>query len=523
VATDHVPSRHGPEAGQVFRWKPPVASSLRGLTELAVVGVLWTALATGAQAILQLVALVVLARLLSPHEFGVFAAVLVVIGFSTIFSQLGVGPAIVQRPVLEERHLRTGYTLSLLFGVSLLGLVGAAAPTIARFFGASDLVQVLRTASVVFALQGSCAVAEALALRKLRFRWLAGVDACAFAGGFIGVAPVLAWLGFGVWALVGAYLVQQLLRMALLLAGQNHPKRPQLELRAMRELLHFGGGFTLARIGNYVAGQGDNLVVGGFLGPQALGLYGHAHQLMTAPAVFVGQVLDRVLFPAMALVQLEPSRLARAYRSGSAICALAVLPASVIVATVAPELVLVLLGPAWIGVVVPFKILALAMLFRASYKLSDSVARATGAVYARALRQSIFAFAVLFGASVGQFWGLGGVALGVFAAIALNFVMMTQLSLRLTGMRWSEIAAAHLPALALTLMVGGPTWALVEWLRELHIAPAILLLGVTFAAGAMSLILCWSLPPVFLGQDVRSLLRTIMTVAPKPLQRRWAG
>jgi PST family polysaccharide transporter len=353
-----------------------------------------------------------------------------------------------------------------------------------------------------------------LAQRELRFRRLAGVEAGAFAAGFIVAGPVLAWRGAGVWALVGALLTQNVLRTAALLARQPHPKRLLLEPRAARELLYFGGGLTLARLGNCLAGQGDNLVVGYWLGPRALGLYTQAYQLMTSPAVLLGQALDRVLFPTMALVQLEPARLARAYRSGAAVCALLVMPASVVLAILAPEIVLVLLGPAWAGVVAPFRLLALGMLFRTSYKLGDSVARATGAVYDRAWRQAVYALAVVAGAWVGQRWGLAGVALGVLAALAANFALMAQLSLRLTGMRWSELGAAHLPALALTVALGAETWALAGWLRGQQTAPLVLLAEAALFSSGAGALLCWVLPPLFLGRDARPLLRALVALVP---------
>ena len=493
----------------------------RGLAQRTAVGVLWTALSMGAQSAMQLVAFVVLARLLSPKEFGLFAATLVVIGLCEIFSELGVGPAIVQRPTLEERHLRVGFTLSLLIGGAVAGLVWAGAPAIAAFFHSAELVHVVRAACLVFLCHGISMVAQASAQRELRFGWLAGVDAIAFTAGFVVAGPALAWLGFGVWALIGALVTQHFLRMLMLLVGQPHPKRLLLEQRAIGELLYFGGGFTLARLGNYLAGQADKLVVGRWLGAQALGLYALACQFITAPAFLVGRVLDRVLFPAMALVQREPARLARAYRSGVAVCALLILPASVVVVMVAPELVLVLLGPAWAAIEVPLRILVLGMLFRTSYKLSDSVARATGAVYARAWRQAVFAGAVVAGSLIGQFWGLEGVAVGVVAAVTLNFALMAQLSLRLTGMRWVEFGAAHRPGLALAAALGAGTWLLLGWLRELQVPPLVLLLEVGLFASATGLLLCWCIPAQFLGQDTRSsLLRALAALAPAQLQRR---
>ena len=495
----------------------------RGLAKHSVVGMFWTGLSMGALAVAELVALLVLARLLSPNEFGLYSAALIVIKFSAIFQGLGIAPAIVQRPVLEARHLRVGYTLSLLLGLVVSALVWAIAPDIASLLRLPDLTPVVRAICLVFLFQGASTVALAAAQRALRFRWLALVDAIAFAVGYVVVAPVLALLGFGIWALVAALLVQQLFRTIVLLAGQPHPMRPLLERSAIVELLYFGSGFTIARVCNYLATQVDRLVVGRYLGADALGVYGLSSQLMTTPAVIVGQVLDRVLFPTMALVQEEPIRLARAYRSAVAGCALLVLPASVVVAIVAPELVRAILGRGWEGVVAPLQILAFSMLFRTSYKLSDSVSRATGTVYARAWRQAVFTVGVFVGAIIGQFWGVEGVAFGVGLAFGANFLLMAQLSLRVTAMTWSEFFMAHVPGLALAGTLGIGIWTLVEWLRELRLPPLPLLLDTALLASAGSLLLCWILPSLFLGREGLSLLRLLAAVAPAWPQFRRQG
>ncbi|MBD9373703.1 lipopolysaccharide biosynthesis protein [Rhizobium sp. ARZ01] len=470
---------------------------------------LWTGLSMGALAVAEVVALFVLARLLSPHEFGLYAAALVVIKFSAIFENLGVAPAIVQLPALDERHLRVGFTLALLLSFVVAGLVWFGAPAIANMLRVADLTPVVRGTCVVFLCQGVAMVAQAVAQRALRFEWLAAVDAVAFAVGFVVAAPVFALLGWGIWALVGALVTQNILRMVVLLLGQPHPKRLLLERRAIGDLLYFGGGFTLARICNYLATQADRLVVGRWLGAEALGVYSISSQLVTTPAVIVGQILDRVLFPTMALVQQEPARLARAYRSAVATCALVVLPGSVVVAIAAPELVFVLLGPGWDAVVAPLQILAVGMLFRTSYKLSDSMSRATGVVYARAWRQAIFVIAVVLGSVIGQLWGVSGVAVGVVAAVAANFILMAHLSLRVTGMQWSEFVAAHIPGLALAGVVGAASWVVADQLRQAEVTPLIFLLNVAIAAGITGLVLCWLLPSLFLGRDGQSVVRLV--------------
>ncbi|MGI9422302.1 MAG: lipopolysaccharide biosynthesis protein, partial [Hyphomicrobiaceae bacterium] len=367
----------------------------KGLAGIAFVGAFWTFLAMASQSFFQIVSLIILARLLAPSEFGLFVVAMAVFGFCGIFSQLGVGPAIVQRKTLEERHIRVGFTLSLLLSFLVAALVWFGAPAFSAAFKMPELVSVLRAGCLVLVFQGASTVALSMAQRNLRFQFLSGIDAGAFAVGFLIVGTLLAWLGFGVWALVGAHLTQHLLRTTFLLSGQAHAKRPLIDGATAAQLLYFGAGFSIARIGNYLASQSDKLVVGRMLGAQALGVYGYAYQFMNASAVLVGRVLDRVLFPTMALVQLEPKRLTRAYRNGAAACALVILPASGVLSLVTPEVVLVLLGSRWLDAVEPLRILALSMVFRSSYKISDSVARATGAVYRRAWRQWIFALAIV--------------------------------------------------------------------------------------------------------------------------------
>src|SRR4051794_2102558 len=105
-----------------------MTAPVQSMTNRTLSGLLWTSLATGANVVALLLVLVVLARLLTPAEFGLAAAALMVIGFSAIFSEFGIGPAVVQRPHLEARHLRSGFTLSLLLGVLLGALIWTGAP-----------------------------------------------------------------------------------------------------------------------------------------------------------------------------------------------------------------------------------------------------------------------------------------------------------------------------------------------------------------------------------------------------------
>lgn len=488
------------------------------LTRRTLSGLLWMAWGKGAYAVLQLVVLAVLARLLAPAEFGVVTAALVVIGFTNIFSQLGVGPAIVQRPTLEPRHIDTAFTTTVLFGLALGGLTWLGAPLAARFFRIDAVAPVLRVLALLFPLTGIGVVAESLVKRDLRFRWLAKLEVTTYAIGYGAVGIALGAAGWGVWALVCGEIARSALRSGVLLWDHPPRLRPTVNPGAFRELMYFGGGFTIARAANYLALQGDNLVVGRTLGPTALGLYGRAYSMMNAPAG-IGAILDNVLFPAMAKVQHDPRRLARAYHRGVAMLGIVILPLSAILFVVSPEVVHVVLGPRWAGVVEPFRILALGMLFRTSYKMSDSLARSTGAVYRRAWRQIIYAGLVIGGAAVGQRWGIVGVATGVTFAVTANFLLMAQLSLSVVQTSWGALWRAHVPALALTAVATPVAWALAAALRAWH-APA---LGIAAAAGIAATLAmgmaAWRWPAVFLGPEASWALDTVRGYLPARWRR----
>ena len=117
---------------------------------------------------------------------------------------------------------------------------------------------------------------------------------------------------------------------------------------AVHDLVSYGGGQFLGRIGNWFAMQGDNFVVGRTLGADALGLYGRSYAMMSLPAQLFGQVANEVLFPAMASVQHDREKLRVAFRHSSAVLALLALPASIVVALLGDETVRVLLGPSWV-------------------------------------------------------------------------------------------------------------------------------------------------------------------------------
>jgi O-antigen/teichoic acid export membrane protein len=461
----------------------------------------WVAWGSGAAAVLKVVVLVVLARLLSPEDFGVVSAALIVIGFSLTFSQLGLGPALVQRPILEPRHVSTAFVASTIIGFLVAGLVWLAAPLLAEFFRMDGFAPVVRGLALLFPIKGISSVAENLLQRDLRFRFLANSDVLTNSVGYGLTAIALAFLGWGPWALVIAQLTQATMRAVIVMGVSRPLLSPRPSWDAFRELMGYGAGYSVASIGVIAANQVDNMVVGRWLGAYALGLYSRAYQLMAVPSALLGDVLDKVLFPTMARVQDDPQRLASAYLQGTGLIALVTLPIGVVAAVLAPDLVTVTFGSRWEALVPPFQVLVVGMMFRTSYRMSDSVSKATGMVYSRAWRQALYAGLVFLGAWIGRAEGLTGVALGVLGALFINYLVMAQLSLRVGQISWLRFAKVQMPALRLAIILGAVTLATTTATRQLGLPPiAGLLLGSAAAASSAALV-AWLAPTFAVGEQ----------------------
>ena len=158
-----------------------------------------------------------------------------------------------------------------------------------------------------------------------------------------------------------------------------------------------------------------------------------------------------------------------------------------------------MLGPAWTGVVIPFRLFSISLLFRMSSKISDACTKAAGAVYARALRQGAFAALVILGAIIGQRWGVGGVAVAVSIAMGINFLSMAALGRSVTGLSWSRFVRAHAPGALLASLISIATAAIAAATRAAHLGKVPVLAAAGLTAGAVGLAALRLQPELFLG------------------------
>lgn len=418
---------------------------------------------------MQIGVIAIMARLLTPADFGLIAVANLVIGFAAMFTQFGLAKAIVQKKNLTEVDIRVGFTTSVAMALFLAALLYLFAPLIAQFFRNSDVVPIMRMLSFSFVLSNIGVISEALLTRKLAFKKLFWVTFWAYSFGYALVGIVLALMGYRVWALVYATLATKLVESVVLLVLQPHPKRPTFQRKELGELIHYGGGVTLSALFKYVANNGDYFVIGRWLGSAALGVYQQAFNILVIFARYLGDVLERVLFATASLIQDEQARLTRAYTRSLSLINLILLPLSIFMIILAPEIILVYLGGQWTEAIVPMQILLVGLTFRSQSRISDAFAHAVGEVYQPALRKAIFAAIIIVGSLIGQFWGITGVSTAVTLAMILDCVLVVELGLRLTHTPHKEYVHNMLPGIymgGLVLLIGWPFASLLRTLFE---------------------------------------------------------
>ena len=426
----------------------------------------WQSINVGAQVVLQLVFVWALARLLTPADFGVMSIALVVVGFVEIFAQIGIGPSIVQKRSLHPNDLRTAGLFSVGLGACFYGALHVAAPAIGAWYSEPLLTHVLRIIALSFILGGIAVVPRSFLVRQMAFKRLfIGAMAGMLVGNYA-VGLTLGWLGWGVWAYVGALLVQNLvLGLTYWSFTWQASRGGRWNGQALRTMLGYGGRSTLYNFATYAASKVDTLIVGRVAsqapgGWTATGYYDRAVSLMGLPITLLGKLSDSVLFSGMSKMQDDQAALQQTVSRATQYLAFAVIPGALWMWGNAEDLTILYLGEAFSGAAPIAAVLFLGVPFRSLTKVGDAVVRARDELWRGLVWKVVFfaGVAVAAGQGMRADGGVYAVAWGVLAATAVQFAGMTWLVGRTCAMPrnwWRTV----LPGLLAGAVFVAATWA----------------------------------------------------------------
>lgn len=340
-------------------------------------GAIWVMLAFAAGKALGFLTNIVLARLLTPGDFGLVSFAMILIGAFTLLQDLGVGAALVYNRDDVKKVAGTALTINLATALVLFAITVAGSVLMARLSGAAitETIVVVLAFGLIVTAAGS--VQGAVLMKELAFRrkFLPDVVPLLVAGL---VAVGMALLGFGVWSLVASYLAKSVTTTLLLWVLAPYRPRPGFSLPVARELLRYGRHISLSSVIGFGVMNVDYFLVGHMLGSRALGIYTLAFMVGTLPSTLVGQQIATATFPALSGLRHKPQELARLFGDAFAISgALATALASGIFVVI-PVLVGPVLGPKWFAIITPLRILTIFGVLRALEYAFSPLYRAIG-------------------------------------------------------------------------------------------------------------------------------------------------
>lgn len=388
----------------------------------------------------RIVVLLVLARLLTPREYGLAGMVLVFSGFTRMFVDLAFGAALVQRRTLTEEDRSTVFWMTLALGVVLTFVgVGLSGP-LASFYGEPAVKPLFMAYSITFLINSLRTTQASLLLRDMKFRSLEVRSMAGYvAGAIAGIAVALA--GYGAWAIIFQQLALGVVSTVLVWRFSDWRPHFVFSSASLRSL----GGFSSKVFGTnvlfYINRNADNLLIGRFLGPAALGVYALGYNVILIPYKEVASSIQAVLFPAFARLKDDRERMAAAWLRVNCVIAAGIMPSFAALVIVAPDLVPTVFGQRWTDATPVIQILAWVGLLQALQRLNGSILQACD----RAGALLVFAI-ISFAASIAAFfiglqWGIVGVAAAYAVATTGIQPLYAWLTARAAGLRFWDLVA----------------------------------------------------------------------------------
>ena len=373
----------------------------------------------GARFLLNLGTTAVLARHLSPNDFGLIAMVVTVSSFVSMFRDMGLATATIQKEELSHEQSSTMFWLMLAIGVVLMLGMAIATPVVAWFYQDSRLTQIVPLFAFGFLFSGLMLQHRALLRREMDYTTLALAEMVSLVVSVV-VAVWMALAGFTYWALVGRYLSEQaVLMVGVWVASAWRPGRGVWD-GGVRSMIKFGGNLASFNILSYLSRNLDNVLLGWRWGTGVLGLYDNAYRLLYLPIQQINTPVSDVAISALSRLQDDAEKYRAYYRRGLMLATSAGMPIVGFMLVSTDKIVLAILGEQWLDVVPIFRVLGPAV-FLGTFNVATGWAYISLGQTARQLRWQLIGSTAM---SIAFFVGLPWKGVGVAAACSITTLLL---------------------------------------------------------------------------------------------------
>lgn len=384
----------------------------------------WQAIEIVILVIAQFMYIGIMTRNLSKEDFGLMAIANSFIAFGAIFSEGGMGAALIQRKHIDQNYKNAALQGGIILGLLIFIIFFITAPYIAAFFNQPALREIIRVVGLNVIFISSSSISLALLHRDFKFKQSSIVTATATIIGY-SCGIISAFMGLGVWSLIIATLIMTGLSTLGYLYFSPIKISIKIYRKEFKELLSFGLGIIFQKITNFFATNGPNLVLGKIFLPGTLGIFERSNKIKTLPSLYLGNLLEKVLFPAVSQIQNEKKKIVYILENGLGIANSILMPVTIYLFLFTEEIVLIIMGAGWMEAVAPLQIMFIVLPFSISIRIIDVILKSTGHIYNTLKRKIVVVIVLLVSISFGAIkYGLSGAAMAVTLSYVINYILM---------------------------------------------------------------------------------------------------
>lgn len=406
------------------------------LTLRTVKSSLWMVGSTGFLSVTKIFFVFILARLLKPEDFGVFSLATIFTNIFITIGRHGVSYYIVQDNYAVKDKKIASLHINILFGLLSSIALFLSAGTISNIFSFRGLKEILKLLSFLPFIASLGQVAEGSLQKDLKFKELSLINSFSYLISNIFIVLPLALNNFGALSMVLGLISNTLLTSVILIILRPINFFKIVNISLYKKIISFGNGISLSSILQVTSNNVDNFFIGNLFGPQILGIYTVAFQILVIPTKLIGVSLSKVLFPAISAKQNNNQSISKALNYSISIVSLVCFTMSSFILANTSEIVDLFLGEGWSQAIIPLRILSLGMMARVCTKLCESAITAIGEVHKLVLLKFTSLMIILTGIYIGQIFNFLGATIGVCLGLALNFLLILSVTFKTIKISW---------------------------------------------------------------------------------------
>ncbi|MDJ0712636.1 MAG: MOP flippase family protein [Prochloraceae cyanobacterium] len=383
-------------------------------------GIKWTSIYQVYRQLLNLLTVIILARLLQPSDLGLMSTAMIYIQFFSMFDSLGIMEALIQKKDLDEKLLSSTYWFNVAAGLCFTLIIFFSAPLLGSIYQEDRLIPVIQTLSMLFVINSLGKLQQTLLIKNVNFYSLTKIEIISSTLGSI-TGIILAFWGLGVWSLVYQSLLTAI--TSFILCWLNVSWKPSLtfSVTALKSVSNYSLYLTGYRFIDYLHLNLDYILIGKFLGTQALGYYYLAYRIISFISQNISATITRVLFPTLAKIQDDNDIFRRLYLNLIGFISFFTFPLMIIFMSLSEPFTLIILGSKWIAIVPLLTILS-------PLVLSKSIATTLTPIYQSKGRTDVMFYwglvanlIVVLAFLIGIQWGMIGVAIAYTATLPVAY------------------------------------------------------------------------------------------------------